>query len=75
MRRCGFFRQQQAGGEGGRKEGGGWLGARLVLTFVVEAVDAVDGRALVVATKEEKVLRVFDLVGEQQADGFEALFP
>jgi len=35
------------------------------LALVVESVDAVDRRALVVTTKNEKVLWVFDLVGEQ----------
>lgn len=39
------------------------------LALVVEAVDAVDGRALVVAAEDEEVLRVLDLVCEQQADG------
>ena len=43
------------------------------LTLVVEAVDAVDGRALVVAAQHEEVLRVLDLVCEQQADGLERL--
>ncbi|KAJ8523567.1 hypothetical protein ON010_g17552 [Phytophthora cinnamomi] len=44
------------------------------LALVVEAVDAVDGRALVVAAQDEEVLRVLDLVGQQQADGLQALF-
>ena len=43
-------------------------------TLVVEAVDAVDGRALVVASEDEEVLWVLDLEGEQQADGLKALF-
>jgi hypothetical protein len=43
------------------------------LALVVEAVYAVDGRALVVAAQHEEVLRVLDLVGEQQADGLERL--
>jgi hypothetical protein len=41
--------------------------------LVVKAVDAVNGGALVVATKDEKVLRVFDLVCEKQADGLKGL--
>ena len=41
--------------------------------LVVEAVDAVDRRALVVATQQEEVFGVLDLVSEQQADGLEAL--
>lgn len=42
-------------------------------TLVVEAVDPVDTRALVVSTQDEKVFRVFDLVCQQQADGLEGL--
>lgn len=45
------------------------------LTLIVEAVDAVDGSTLVVAPEQEKVLWVFDLVGQQEADGFQGLFP
>jgi hypothetical protein len=43
------------------------------LALIVEAVDAVDGRALVVAAQDEEVLGILDLVGEQQADGLERL--
>jgi hypothetical protein len=43
------------------------------LALVVEAVDAVDGGALVVAAQDKEVLGVLDLVGEQQADGLERL--
>ncbi len=43
------------------------------LALVVEAVDAVDGRALVIAAQDEEVLGVLDLVGQQQADGLERL--
>ena len=43
------------------------------LALIVEAVDAVDGRALVVAAQDEEVLRVLDLVREQQADCLEGL--
>jgi hypothetical protein len=43
------------------------------LALVVEAVDPVDRRALVVAPQEEELLRVLDLVGEEQADGLDAL--
>lgn len=42
-------------------------------TFVVETVDSVCACTLVVTTKNEKVLRVFDLVGEQEADDLEGL--
>lgn len=44
------------------------------LAFVVEAIDAVDGGALVVATQDEEVFRILDLVGQQQANGLERLF-
>jgi len=43
------------------------------LAFVVETVDSVDGGALVVSSEDEEVLWVFDLVGEQKADGLEGL--
>ena len=45
------------------------------LTLVIEAIDAVDGGTLVVAPEQEEVLRVFDLVGQQQADGLQRLLP
>lgn len=47
----------------------------LQLTLIVESVDAVDGSTLVVAPEQEKVFWVFDLVGQQQADGLQRLFP
>jgi hypothetical protein len=43
------------------------------LALVVEAIDTVDGGALVVATQNEEVLGVLDLVCEEQADGLERL--
>jgi hypothetical protein len=43
------------------------------LALVVEAIDAVDGRALVVAAQDEEVLGKLDLVREEQADGLERL--
>lgn len=43
------------------------------LAFVVEAVDTVDGGTFVVTTKDEKVLRVLDLVCKQEADRLERL--
>ena len=39
--------------------------------LIVEPIDAVDRGTLVVAAQDEEVLGVFDLVGEQEADGFE----
>jgi hypothetical protein len=43
------------------------------LTFIVEAVDAVDRRALVVSSENEEVLGVLNFVRQEQADGFERL--
>ena len=47
----------------------------LLLTFVVEPVDSVNTGTFVVAPEEEEVLRVLDLVREQEADGLERLLP
>lgn len=41
--------------------------------LIVETVDSVNGGTLVVATEDEEVLGVFDLVGEEKADGFQGL--
>jgi len=43
------------------------------LALVVETIDTVDGGALVVASEQEEVLRVLNLVGQQQANGLQAL--
>lgn len=43
------------------------------LALVVETVDAVDRGALMVATEDEEVLGVLDLVGQQETDGLEGL--
>jgi hypothetical protein len=43
------------------------------LALVVEAIDAVDGRALVVTPQDEKVLGILDLVGKEQADSLKGL--
>ena len=43
------------------------------LDFVVETVDSIDLRALVVAAEQEKVLGVLDLVAEQQNDCLQRL--
>lgn len=43
------------------------------LALVVEAVDAVDGGALVITSQNEKVLGVLDLVGKEEANGLERL--
>jgi hypothetical protein len=43
------------------------------LALIIEPIDSIDRCALVVASKNEKVLRVFDLVGKQEADGLKRL--
>lgn len=43
------------------------------LALVVESIDTVDGRALVVTTENEEVLGVLDLVREEETDGLERL--
>jgi hypothetical protein len=43
------------------------------LALIVEAIDTVDGSTLVVTAQDEEVLRVLDLVGQEQADGLEGL--
>ena len=47
----------------------------IVVTFIVEAVDPVNTGTLVVPPEEEEVFRVLDLVGQEQADGLQRLFP
>jgi len=37
--------------------------ARLLLTFIVEAIDAVDGSTFMVPSKKEEVLWILDFVG------------
>ncbi len=43
------------------------------LALIVESVNTVDGRALVIAAENKEVLGILDLVCEEQADGFETL--
>jgi hypothetical protein len=42
-------------------------------TLVVEAINAIDGCALMVSTQDEEILRVLNLVGEEQTNGFQRL--
>ena len=42
-------------------------------TLVEEAVDSVDGSALVVSSEQEEVVRVFNFVCQEKADRFDAL--
>jgi len=37
------------------------------LAFIIEPIDSVDGRTFMVSSKDEEVLRIFDLVGQEQA--------
>lgn len=41
------------------------------LALIIEAINAVDGRALVVSAQDEKVFWILDLVCEEQADRLE----
>lgn len=43
--------------------------------FVIEAVNAVDLGALVIAAQQEEIFRVLYLVAQQQAHCFDRLFP
>lgn len=45
------------------------------LTLIVKAVDSVDASAFVVTAENEEVFRVLDLIGEQETDCLEGLFP
>lgn len=42
--------------------------------FIIEPVNSVNRGALVISPQQEKVLRVLDLVSQEEADGFEGLF-
>lgn len=55
------------------REGLPQLDVVATLALIVETVDTVDGRALVVTAEDEEVLWVLDLVGEEKADGLERL--
>ena len=44
------------------------------LTLIIEAIYSVNGGALVVSPQQKEVFWVFDLVGQQQADGLQGLF-
>lgn len=45
-----------------------------ILTFIIEAIYTVDACAFVIASQDEKVFRVFDLVSEQKANSLQGLF-
>ena len=44
------------------------------LALVVESVDSVDWSTLVISSKEEKVLRILNFVGQKETNGFQTLF-
>lgn len=43
-------------------------------TFIIKAIDSVDGCAFVVAPEQKKVFRILDFIRQQQTDGFQTLF-
>ena len=45
------------------------------LTFIIESIYPVDARTLVVSSEQEEILRIFDLVREEQADSLQRLLP
>lgn len=47
----------------------------LALTFIIKAIDAVDACTLMVPAQQEEVLRIFNLVGQQQTDCLQRLLP
>ncbi len=42
---------------------------QIQLTLIIEAIYTVNRGALMVATQQEEVFRIFDFVGQQEADG------
>ena len=42
-------------------------------TLIIKPIYSIDGCAFMVPSEDEKVLRIFDLVCKEQADGFERL--
>ena len=46
-----------------------------MITFVIEPINTIDGGAFMIATEDEKVFWILDLVGEQQANRLQALPP
>ncbi len=43
------------------------------LAFIVEAINSINLRALVIASQQEEVLRIFDLEAQQQRNRFNRL--
>lgn len=42
-------------------------------TFIIESIDSINTRALMVSSQDEKVFRVLDFIRQQQADSFKRL--
>lgn len=45
-----------------------------ILTLIVETIDAIDWGTFMVTPEQKEVLRIFDFIGQQKADGLEWLF-
>lgn len=45
------------------------------LAFIIKSIDAVDRRAFMVSSQQEKIARVLDFVCQQQADDLQRVFP
>ena len=39
-----------------------------ILTFIIETIDSVNRRALMVPSQQEEILRIFNLVCQEKAD-------
>mmetsp|Transcript_5816 Transcript_5816/g.12256 ORF Transcript_5816/g.12256 Transcript_5816/m.12256 type:complete len:204 (+) Transcript_5816:632-1243(+) len=50
------------------------LDSETSFALIVEAVDTIDGGALVVSTEDKEILGVLDFVSQQETNGFETLF-
>jgi len=51
------------------------LNSKTALTLVIEPVNAVNGGALVISSKDEEIFGVFDLIRQKEANGLERLLP
>jgi hypothetical protein len=47
----------------------------MMLALIIEAIHAADVCTLMIASKHEEALGVFDLIGEEEADSCELLLP
>mmetsp|Transcript_23933 Transcript_23933/g.47503 ORF Transcript_23933/g.47503 Transcript_23933/m.47503 type:complete len:126 (-) Transcript_23933:355-732(-) len=51
------------------------LNPKTALAFVIETVNAVNGGALVISSKDKEIFGVFDLIRQKEANGLEGLLP